>query len=1072
MKKNTFILSICLVIVSPWVTQCSLEDGQDLGESCLNVTSITLGSGSSCTENTCTDCGEEDQKTCDSYRNQGVFTLQRCPHDFVCNVADDAENRGSVCAHQKSQEQDLGTQCLNVTSVLLGSGGICHEAECDQCNDEDLKTCESYRNQGVFAYQHCPHDFTCAIAEHGEESENTCIHIQTSRCDEGFVFLCNDRCASSCDKCESNENCYINLTLYDTLPDEAVCTPGQYQCSESLELQVCSGGQWLGYETCQYGCENNRCADEPDSGGDGGDNTGGDPDSETDPTPEPGGDDTPAPEKVCDTNDVTCDGLTVKICKDNAWQVLSNCPEKCEDGECIHTDPIVEKCTEDAVQCHGDIKQMCVGETWLDIATCLYGCEEGACNEALIGTQCDESTWQETCINGGLHALVCENGVVVKNRCVDGNCQQDSDDSLRVDCRESCTADSKRECAPGCSADQLTGYYWNNTGSVVSFSCDATRLCTVVDGFASCGTDPCISGSTTRCIPTCSADKTKGYYNSRSISCPNGDCVYYKGSLYCGMPEACSRETYEPSCSASSEGTYCSADGVVKTWTCTGTQKCQLRQDGLCEGSAKCSSDKTYSITEYPKGFIDCVEDASSTIPETCEVGSDSICDEKGRAYYCGSNGRYYLKETCSSDQRCDHGQCIDKAIPETCTYGTSKAVCAGENNKELYICGEGKTVDGVKQSDYYYKKEVCSLSQDCTVDASTGWGQCINPDLIEECEPYSSRCSDNDLYACSVAKKYYLQTTCTDAHPCEEKVVNGVTTASCKGTLMPDGESFDCTPDVSKAKCIGENGQDLYVCGSNGKYYLSDSCQGDDVCRVYSSGFGQCIHKDVPESCEASESMCAGGALFKCTSKGWYLRSECADGKVCVENGTLTLARCQSPDEFGGCVYNTSPAYCDGQQVVVCGQDNWYYLRSTCGGNAVCTIDSNGFGKCDITELPDDVSGTCTQAKCSSDGNAYFCDKTTGEYYFDPMNGACSADKPCTVCSNGYGGCGITCLPSDIQGTCTQAKCSTVDGNAYFCNKTTGEYYFDATHGKCTTAKPCQVCSNGYAGCGITCNN
>ena len=87
-------------------------------------------------------------------------------------------------------------------------------------------------------------------------------------------------------------------------------------------------------------------------------------------------------------------------------------------------------------------------------------------------------------------------------------------------------------------------------------------------------------------------------------------------------------------------------------------------------------------------------------------------------------------------------------------------------------------------------------------------------------------------------------------------------------------------------------------------------------------------------------------------------------------------------------------------------------------------------------------------------------------------------------VCENGFAGCGITCnggggteLPEDVlaeqeKGACTKAICSTVDKNAYFCDKTKGTFYFDASKGTCDAENTCMVCENGFAGCGITCSD
>jgi hypothetical protein len=49
------------------------------------------------------------------------------------------------------------------------------------------------------------------------------------------------------------------------LSDVAACTEGATRCSMS-DLQVCSSGEWVFQETCQYGCSGNACSTVPLAG--------------------------------------------------------------------------------------------------------------------------------------------------------------------------------------------------------------------------------------------------------------------------------------------------------------------------------------------------------------------------------------------------------------------------------------------------------------------------------------------------------------------------------------------------------------------------------------------------------------------------------------------------------------------------------------------------------------------------------------------------------------------------------------------------------------------------------------
>ena len=301
------------------------------------------------------------------------------------------------------------------------------------------------------------------------------------------------------------------------------------------------------------------------------------------------------------------------------------------------------------------------------------------------------------------------------------------------------------------------------------------------------------------------------------------------------------------------------------------------------------------------------------------------------------------------------------------------------------------------------------------------------------------------------------------------------------------------------------------YACGGdddetcvNGTY---DTCKTDTVARVCQSN--QWIEID----CANSGKVCDNGKTNKCVeASGNGGNGDGGNGNGNGGNGdggngdggNSGDGNCAGKLTTGGNVGDACDKSCykqtcinGGSNALVCWDDQvTQWNCSTCQDAGYDSskplqvkCDKAGGGS-SSADLPDDVkaaqaAGACTKAMCSSNGNAYFCDKEEGTYYFDAGKGTCSASAACVVCDNGYAGCGITCngggggnnadLPDDVKaaqaaGACTKAMCSS-NGNAYFCDKEEGTYYFDAGKGTCSASAACVVCDNGYAGCGITCN-
>ena len=211
----------------------------------------------------------------------------------------------------------------------------------------------------------------------------------------------------------------------------------------------------------------------------------------------------------------------------------------------------------------------------------------------------------------------------------------------------------------------------------------------------------------------------------------------------------------------------------------------------------------------------------------------------------------------------------------------------------------------------------------------------------------------------------------------------------------------------VGAVQCSGDA---LQVCTNNG-WTTSKTC-----------AVGKCnaaakkCDDDAPAVCTEGAQQCsAAGIPQKCINNAWVDQAACATGTSC---NALT-GQC-SPDS-APCTEGAKDCNASGVPVS-CVSGKWV-TGSACASGTTCKN-----GTCETvvvpSEIPADVKAQepCTGAVCGSDGNVYFCDKEAKTFYLDPSKGVCTSDKKCTVCSNGYGGCGITCNDSGNTGeTCTE---------------------------------------------------
>ena len=211
----------------------------------------------------------------------------------------------------------------------------------------------------------------------------------------------------------------------------------------------------------------------------------------------------------------------------------------------------------------------------------------------------------------------------------------------------------------------------------------------------------------------------------------------------------------------------------------------------------------------------------------------------------------------------------------------------------------------------------------------------------------------------------------------------------------------------VGAVQCSGDA---LQVCTNNG-WTTSKTC-AVGKCNAAAK---KCDDEPTAVCTEGAQQCSAAGIPQKCINNAWVDQAACATGTSC---NALT-GQC-SPDS-APCTEGAKDCNASGVPVS-CVSGKWV-TGSACASGTTCKN-----GTCETvvvpSEIPADVKAQepCTGAVCGSDGNVYFCDKEAKTFYLDSSKGVCTSDKKCTVCSNGYGGCGITCNDSGNTGeTCTE---------------------------------------------------
>ena len=400
---------------------------------------------------------------------------------------------------------------------------------------------------------------TCCAFGCSDDDSDSC-KTGEKRCDGNNAQICvngnwskGTPCANGCDKATG--------VCKEKAPATGACTTaGEKRCS-GKQLQECKDGNWSKVEVCTGSCDEATKACKKDGG--------------SDPIPEVGS---------------PCDKSTFQqVCINGGANALVCWDDVVKQWNCANND-----CKANADK---PLQVICAkGESKPTETTCTG---EKVTTGGAVGTCCDKDTYQQTCIDGNAHALVCWDGAVTQWNCANNQCSANTEKPLQVVC-------AKGESKPTettCTGEKVT------TGGAVGTCCDKdTYQQTCTDGNAhalvcwdgavkqwNCANNDCKANTEKPLQVVCA----KGDSEPGTTQC-NGDPKESGGAV----GDCCNKDKYAPDCT----GMLRCSNGVIKAISCKDGKSCKLNTDGTCSvESGNYCKDGKYDKTKYPLGYFECV---------------------------------------------------------------------------------------------------------------------------------------------------------------------------------------------------------------------------------------------------------------------------------------------------------------------------------------------------------------------------------------------------------------------------------------------------------------------------------
>ena len=400
---------------------------------------------------------------------------------------------------------------------------------------------------------------TCCAFGCSDDDSDSC-KTGEKRCDGNNAQICvngnwskGTPCANGCDKATG--------VCKEKAPATGACTTaGEKRCS-GKQLQECKDGNWSKLEDCKDSCDEATKACKKDGG--------------SGTIPEVGS---------------PCDKSTFQqVCINGGANALVCWDDVVKQWNCANND-----CKANADK---PLQVICAkGESKPTETTCTG---EKVTTGGAVGTCCDKDTYQQTCIDGNAHALVCWDGAVTQWNCANNQCSANTEKPLQVVC-------AKGESKPTettCTGEKVT------TGGAVGTCCDKdTYQQTCTDGNAhalvcwdgavkqwDCANNDCKANTEKPLQVVCA----KGDSEPGTTQC-NGDPKESGGAV----GDCCNKDKYAPDCT----GMLRCSNGVIKAISCKDGKSCKLNTDGTCSvESGNYCKDGKYDKTKYPLGYFECV---------------------------------------------------------------------------------------------------------------------------------------------------------------------------------------------------------------------------------------------------------------------------------------------------------------------------------------------------------------------------------------------------------------------------------------------------------------------------------
>lgn len=201
-------------------------------------------------------------------------------------------------------------------------------------------------------------------------------------------------------------------------------------------------------------------------------------------------------------------------------------------------------------------------------------------------------------------------------------------------------------------------------------------------------------------------------------------------------------------------------------------------------------------------------EAGTPCVDALCQPGEAAVCVGQ-ELRTCAPDGRSYVYQACSVQQRCEGGQCVPKTCTTigqaTCATPTSVRRCADDGSGFTTTdCASGETCrDGacaktscttdadicttngfLKCSGGSWQQSTCPASQVCSLDG--GVARC----LPARCTPWATRCDGDVAKTCNARGSGEVEVACAKDEVCRS--------GQCQALVCGDSPTSDVVSDTS----------------------------------------------------------------------------------------------------------------------------------------------------------------------------------------------------------------------------------------------------------------------------------